>query len=722
MSSPHIATGILFTNSTIRLYHSPAFDSRHYRRIPTSIFTFISLFLLTYVNSFSTTTTTIARYSQSSMNNNRAALIATSSSSVLARRFGSTCSRRYHTPAIVVANNCFNLSHHYNPRRISYHHPITCRSRLFYSTSKTMLSSSSNDDLDSSKSLLTSTLATCLIEGKTSNTDTNNKHQNPMKACIAIAGGGSSAASSIVSTPGASAVLLESIVTYDRRSYAEFVEKNIVLENGSGNSDEQLVELEKIMKDGDDDEYFSFCSTQASILISKAALHRSIQLTTPDFTNQCLHCIGVSCTSSLVGRLSTSEDDSRHTESDEEKNTRIRRESRKSRAYIACSTLKDGTWVWEVELDNGSSRRSRLEEESVISNLILLMMLQYQEEGISKDSRPFKSDEFGDILIQILDRDRDDIAMKRINSTTNTGETTSAADGATQIINGDANVVAVLPVSSIQDDEQATQMQALFSDGNIPFPRDVLIVPGSFNPPHKGHVGLANAAVSALKRLRLQERQDDIKEEQTRPYYSRYSSLSSTKSSSSSSAILQRMWSTVDEYSDEQYDPTVFFEMSVTNADKPPLDPKEVERRVSMFTSSPTCNMPKDWSVILTNAPLFSHKTEILDNLIPSGDSSRKMSFVLGTDTFVRIINPKYYNNSRDEMIEALVDMRDKGVHFIVGGRLEQGTENNKPIFINGEEEVRSLPSDIQSMFTLLTEDEFRLDISSTELRKKMQE
>ena len=545
-----------------------------------------------------------------------------------------------------------------------------------------------------------------------------------MKACVAIAGGGSLAPSSIVSTPGASAILLESIVTYDRRSYAEFVEKNIVLDNGNG--EKLLMELEKIMEDEDDDrnnESFSFCSTQASILLSKSALHRSIELTKPNFTNQCLHCIGVSCTSSLVGKLSTSSEGDCDVESNEEMAIMIRRESRKSLAYIACSTLKDGTWVWEIELDNGvgSSRRSRLEEEGVVSNLILLMMLQYQEEGISMDSRPFKSDEIGDILIQILDRDGDGITMKRINGSTNTSDN-GAADGATKIINGDANVVAVLPFSSSsQDDKQETQMQALFSDGNIPFPQDVLIVPGSFNPPHQGHVCLANAAVLALKRLRQQEIQDNIEEGQKRPYYSRYSSLSSTKlsSSSSSSAILQRMWSTVDQYSDEQYDPTVFFEMSVTNADKPPLDPKEVERRVSMFTSLPTCDMPKDWSVILTNAPLFSHKTEMLDNLILSGDNSRKMSFVLGTDTFVRIINPKYYNNSRDEMLKALVDMRDKGVHFIVGGRIEQGTEN-KSTFINGEEEARSLPSDIQSMFTLLTEDEFRLDISSTELRKKM--
>ena len=54
------------------------------------------------------------------------------------------------------------------------------------------------------------------------------------------------------------------------------------------------------------------------------------------------------------------------------------------------------------------------------------------------------------------------------------------------------------------------------------------------------------------------------------------------------------------------------------------------------------------------------------------------MSFVLGTDTMVRIriINPKYYDNSRENMLEALLDMKTKGVHFIVGGRLEQGTEN----------------------------------------------
>jgi hypothetical protein len=46
-----------------------------------------------------------------------------------------------------------------------------------------------------------------------------------------------------------------------------------------------------------------------------------------------------------------------------------------------------------------------------------------------------------------------------------------------------------------------------------------------------------------------------------------------------------------------------------------------------------------------------------------------------GTDTMVRIIDPKYYGHSQSNMIAALEDMKRKGVHFIVGGRLEQGTD-----------------------------------------------
>ena len=40
---------------------------------------------------------------------------------------------------------------------------------------------------------------------------------------------------------------------------------------------------------------------------------------------------------------------------------------------------------------------------------------------------------------------------------------------------------------------------------------------------------------------------------------------------------------------------------------------------------------------------------------------------------------------------------------------------------MSGEKEIMSLPSHVQQMFTLLTEEDFRVDVSSTELRKKME-
>jgi hypothetical protein len=116
--------------------------------------------------------------------------------------------------------------------------------------------------------------------------------------------------------------------------------------------------------------------------------------------------------------------------------------------------------------------------------------------------------------------------------------------------------------------------------------------------------------------------------------------------------------------------------------------------------------MPKDLGVILTNAPLFLQKTCLLEEVLKESGSpfsNQKMTFVLGTDTLVRIINPKYYDNSFEN-----VKMKEKGVHFIVGGRLEQQTESGLKKFINGEEEVKSLPVHVQEMFTLLTEEEFR--------------
>eukprot|EP00578_Thalassiosira_sp_NH16_P006191 CAMPEP_0181119148 /NCGR_PEP_ID=MMETSP1071-20121207/23454_1 /TAXON_ID=35127 /ORGANISM="Thalassiosira sp., Strain NH16" /LENGTH=835 /DNA_ID=CAMNT_0023203689 /DNA_START=164 /DNA_END=2673 /DNA_ORIENTATION=- len=676
---------------------------------------------------------------------------------------------------------------------------------------------STNTDDGSHPFLLTEQLATRLVRGDSDEVGNEKKEKKekksflkPLKACIAVAGGGSNAAASIASTPGASSLLLESIVTYDRRSYADFVTQNVLQMNDSegddgigwgmdledftvggpgemtssssniatscsdGNANESSSSNDGKVKGGSSkDSSFKFCSAQAAVLLSRSALHRALRLT-PGFRDRSLNCIGVGCTSSLVSRLS------------KEGEEIGRRKGRKSRAYIACSTLRGGTLAYEVRLDGGGGnadrrRRSRLEEEAVVSNLVLFLMMRYREEQsceplqmLARSGDGSNNVELNDILRKILNREGDDITGKRIDNLANDSidedmdeKSSSAAFGASQIIKGDANVVGVLPVprhnSRVNKDEKyqqsqqlvpasQIQMETLFSDASIPLPDDVIIVPGSFNPPHRGHLGLANAAVAALRRKRKIEARESTDGSKNAiasslsKHYSRYPSLSSVSSASAASSVLKSMWDAVDEYSEEDH-PTVLFEMSVTNADKPPLDPSEVERRVDLFASLPSEELPKDWAVILTNAPLFSQKTSVLDNLISLGNddpgdsnangfgaehqngsgegsnarSRRKMSFVLGTDTFVRIINPKYYGSSRENMLAALEGMKKMGVHFIVGGRLEQGTENRLK-FVNGKEEVKSLPSKVQEMFTLLTEDEFRLDISSTELRKQVEQ
>jgi len=619
---------------------------------------------------------------------------------------------------------------------------------------------------------ITDELAAWLVQGKIPpqihpSISLNNpkRVQHSMKACLAIAGGGSKAASSIASVPGASSVLLESVVPYDRRSFAEFVTNNLSFGGVSDESSDNeydsswFIELQSMGEKRLDKSFsvvsssasdednnnkmtsktessgiggsFHFCSTEAAILLSKAALNRSMQLS-PRFQDKSLHCIGVACTSSLVGKLLT--DGVELTEKER------RMSARKSKAFIACTTSKNGTWAWDVELSCGENgikqkdcsvadvasigRRTRSQEETIVSNLILLSMLKHRED------LDMTHDKMTSMMSRILNREGDAInerffGQNQLSKSMHVDmPSNSPALGAQKIIDGEANIVAVVPVQSIfseisNSDKQIREtheMQSLFADNLIPLPNDVLIVPGSFNPPHHGHIALANAAVAALQRLRLEDESNIAKS------YSRYSSHSSN--SSISSSILDSIWTTVQKHSIKENQPAVFFELSVTNADKPPLDPSEVERRLNLFLELPPSDLPNDWGVILTNAPLFSQKTSILSEIIPgdpSSGSNRKLTFVLGTDTFVRIINPKYYENSEDNMVAALTAMKERGVHFIVGGRLEQGIQGERPKFVSGEEELLSLPSNVQDIFTILKEEDFRVDVSSTELRNKIE-
>lgn len=143
---------------------------------------------------------------------------------------------------------------------------------------------------------------------------------------------------------------------------------------------------------------------------------------------------------------------------------------------------------------------------------------------------------------------------------------------------------------------------------------------------------------------------------------------------------------------------TVAPEISAVNVDKPPLDPIEIIRRMRALNSA----LPER-DAWLTNAPLYRQKAQIAPNA----------TFVVGTDTILRLADPKYENNDvtqRDAMLRLL---SEHNARFLVFSR----RVNDKIYNVN---DLRvSLPQPLASMCEFVEPDVFLDDSSSTELRRK---
>ena len=120
-----------------------------------------------------------------------------------------------------------------------------------------------------------------------------------------------------------------------------------------------------------------------------------------------------------------------------------------------------------------------------------------------------------------------------------------------------------------------------------------------------------------------------------------------------------------------------FFEMSTVNVDKGPLSAEEMERRVSYITNKGHC-------CLLTNAILFDAKAELFPNC----------TFAIGFDTYVRVINPKYYPKVTGGIDATMARIEAKGCEFFVGGRITQGVYRT---LLPSPRRVVSLPFDAPS-------------------------
>lgn len=136
----------------------------------------------------------------------------------------------------------------------------------------------------------------------------------------------------------------------------------------------------------------------------------------------------------------------------------------------------------------------------------------------------------------------------------------------------------------------------------------------------------------------------------------------------------------------------VAYELSVTNVDKPELSAEVVAERLQQFVGL--------GAVWVTRAAGVLKKSQ----LFPSA------AFVLGFDTAVRLIDPKYYGSEKGRDA-ALAKLVERGCRVVVGGRLD-----GVGAFRVWEDR---LAGEFRELFEVIPEAEFRVDVSSTELRAK---
>lgn len=139
----------------------------------------------------------------------------------------------------------------------------------------------------------------------------------------------------------------------------------------------------------------------------------------------------------------------------------------------------------------------------------------------------------------------------------------------------------------------------------------------------------------------------------------------------------------------------VAFELSITNVDKPTLDYVEIRDRVAQFAGRPL------W---LTRAATFLEKLDLFP----------QATFVLGADTFARLADPRYYGGSPAAAAAAADRIAREVRRLVVFGRERAGAWQDPAAL--------DVPGPLRDVSTFVSQRDFRLDVSSTRLRREARE
>jgi nicotinamide mononucleotide (NMN) deamidase PncC len=136
----------------------------------------------------------------------------------------------------------------------------------------------------------------------------------------------------------------------------------------------------------------------------------------------------------------------------------------------------------------------------------------------------------------------------------------------------------------------------------------------------------------------------------------------------------------------------VAFEISIINVDKPALDFVEIADRVGQFSGR---------QVLLTRAPTFVEKALLVPRCV----------FIVGADTLVRIADTHYYGGDSKDRDVAITTIAEQGCRFLVFGRIRDGRFESLSDL--------GIPPELRDLCEEIPEAEFRVDLSSTELRHR---